>query len=162
MSHFITAVCLPRLPRFFSLNYFASNHMSVAEWADKYGTHHWQILRSSYRKLAWVGFQPTATEFCSEALTDWVIRPCIQLTLRATFLQLLQFHHLFSVTFDFGCLPSSVATFILVKFFVDNHMSGPNELINMVFTAGRFFDEAVESLPEWNLNPRPLNSVQTL
>ena len=27
--------------------------------------HHWRILWSSYRKLAWVGFEPTTTEFCS-------------------------------------------------------------------------------------------------
>ena len=36
--------------------------MSVAEWADTYGIHHWRILWSSYRKLAWVGFEPTTTE----------------------------------------------------------------------------------------------------
>ena len=30
--------------------------MSVAERADTYGIHHWQILWSNYRKLAWVGF----------------------------------------------------------------------------------------------------------
>ena len=28
-----------------------------------YGIHHWRIFRSSYRKLAWVGFQPKITEF---------------------------------------------------------------------------------------------------
>ena len=40
--------------------------MSVAEWADTYGVHHWRILRSSYRKLAWVGFEPTITELRSD------------------------------------------------------------------------------------------------
>ena len=30
------------------------------------------------------------------------------------------------------------------------------------FTIDRFFEVAIESWPEWNLNPRPLNSVQTL
>ena len=43
--------------------------MSVAKWADTYGIHHWRTLWSSYRKLAWVGFEPTTTEFRSEALT---------------------------------------------------------------------------------------------
>ena len=52
------------------------NHVSVVEWADTYGIHHWWILWSSYRKLTWVGFEPTTTEFCSDALTDWAIRPC--------------------------------------------------------------------------------------
>ena len=50
------------------------------------------IFRSSYRKLAWVGFEPTTTEFRSDALTDWAIRPWVQLALRANFVQLLQFH----------------------------------------------------------------------
>ena len=31
----------------------------------------------------------------------------------------------------------------------------------MVFTTEVFFEVAIESWPEWNLNPRPLNSVQT-
>ena len=66
--------------------------MSAAEWTDTYGIHHWRILRSSYRKLAWVGFEPTTTEFRSDALTDWAIRPWVQLALRANFVQLLQFH----------------------------------------------------------------------
>ena len=42
--------------------------MNVAEWADTYGIHQWRILLSSYRKLAWVGFEPTTTEFCSGAM----------------------------------------------------------------------------------------------
>ena len=32
----------------------------------------------------------------------------------------------------------------------------------MVLTTDRFFEVAKESWPEWDLNPRPLNSVQTL
>ena len=55
--------------------------MSVAEWVDTYGIHHWRIIWSSYRKLAWVGFEPTATEFRSDALNDWAIRPWVQLAL---------------------------------------------------------------------------------
>ena len=64
----------------------------VAESIDAYGIHHWRVFRSNYRKLAWLGFEPTTTEFCSDSLTDWAIRPCVQLTLRANFVQLLQFH----------------------------------------------------------------------
>ena len=44
--------------------------MSV-KWTDIHGIHHWMILRISYRKLAWVGFEPATTEFSSDALTDW-------------------------------------------------------------------------------------------
>ena len=32
----------------------------------------------------------------------------------------------------------------------------------MVFTTGRFSEVAIESWPEWDLKPRPLNSVQIL
>ena len=32
----------------------------------------------------------------------------------------------------------------------------------MVFTTEGFFEVAIERWPEWNLNPRPLNSGQTL
>ena len=34
--------------------------------------------------------------------------------------------------------------------------------IYMVFTIEGFFEVATESWPEWDLNPRPLNSVQKL
>ena len=34
--------------------------------------------------------------------------------------------------------------------------------IYMVLTTEGFFEVAIESWPEWDLNPRPLNSVQTL
>ena len=32
----------------------------------------------------------------------------------------------------------------------------------MVFTTEGFLEVALKSCPEWDLNPRPLNSVQTL
>ena len=32
----------------------------------------------------------------------------------------------------------------------------------MVFTTEGLFEVAIESLSEWDLNPRPLNSVQAL
>ena len=53
------------------------------------GIHYWRILRSSYRKLTGVGFEPTTNEIHSEALTNWAMRPWVQLTLRENFLQLL-------------------------------------------------------------------------
>ena len=34
--------------------------------------------------------------------------------------------------------------------------------IYMVFTTERFFEAAIENWPEWDLNPRPMNTVQTL
>ena len=90
---------------------------------DTHGIHHWMVIWSSYRKLAWIGFEPTTTEFCSDAVTDWAIKPWVQLTLRANFIQLLQFHRLFSVRFHFGyCLRQSPCLFQL-KFSWGNHVS---------------------------------------
>ena len=51
--------------------------MSVAEWTDTYGIHHWRTIWSSYRKLARVGLEPAITENYSDALTDWGLI-CIQ------------------------------------------------------------------------------------
>ena len=48
--------------------------MSVEEWADTYGIHLWGILWSSYRMLDWVLFEPTTTEFRSNAPTNWAFR----------------------------------------------------------------------------------------
>ena len=90
------------------LKFSWGNHVSVVEWPDTYGIHQWTIIWSSYRKLAWVVIEPKTTEFHSDALTDWAIRPWVQLALTANFVQLLQFHHLLSVRFHFGyCLCQS-------------------------------------------------------
>ena len=51
------------------------NHMSL----EKMNTCRWCLplknFRSRYRKLIWVGFESTTTEFFSDAKADWVIRP---------------------------------------------------------------------------------------
>ena len=49
-----------------------------------YGTYHWRSFRSTYKKLAWVRFEHTTTEFRSDALTNWALKPWVQLALRAT------------------------------------------------------------------------------
>ena len=72
-------------------------YLNVADWTDIYGMHQRTILRSSYRGIAWVRFDPMKTEFRLVALTDWVIRPWIQLVPRDNFVQLLQFHIFFCV-----------------------------------------------------------------
>ena len=41
------------------------NHMSLAEMNRSRWCYHWRIFRSSYRKLVWVRFEPTTTEFRS-------------------------------------------------------------------------------------------------
>ena len=76
--------------------------MSLVEWTDIYGIYHWKIVSSSYRNFSWVGFELITTEFRSDPLINWALKPWVQLALRANFLQLLQFHRLFSVRFHFG------------------------------------------------------------
>ena len=61
--------CLRQSPCFFWLKYFGGNYMSVVKRTDTYGIYNWRILWSSYRKLAWIGFEPMMSEFC-----DWGIR----------------------------------------------------------------------------------------
>ena len=107
LSTLVTSVVLYLLTRA-TLMSPGKDETRVCEYVDIWGIHHWRILWSSYRKLAWRGFEPTITA----ALTDWAVRPWVQLALRANFVQLLQFHRLFSVTFHFGCLPSSVAMMV--------------------------------------------------
>ena len=52
-----------------------------------------------------MGFEPTITLFRSDILSNWAIRPWVQLALRTNFVQLLQFHVLVSVRFHFSyCL----------------------------------------------------------
>ena len=50
-----------------------------------YCIQHWRTLRSSFRKLAWLGSEPKTTEFRSYALSDWAISSSVQLALRANF-----------------------------------------------------------------------------
>ena len=84
----------------------------------------WRILRSSYRKLASVGFEPTTTEFLSDTLTKWAIRPWVQVPVRANFVQLLQFHlfHLFV----------QCSRFISVFAFVSHHICFKQSLTQLI------------------------------
>ena len=67
--------------RFILAIVFVSRHISlkrnlghvitlVVEWIDTYGIHHWRILRSSYRKLTWIGFEPRTTDIYFCAILD--------------------------------------------------------------------------------------------
>ena len=90
---------------------------------------------NSYRKLAWMGFEPMTTEFRSDTLTNWAIRPWVQLALRANFVQLLQFHRLFSVPFHFGyCLHQSPRSFSS-NFCWGNHMISPSWYKDNIYKA---------------------------
>ena len=82
------SLCLCQSPHLLQVKSRRGNPV-VAEWIDTHGIQHWRIFRSSYRKLAWVGFETTTTEFRLDALTEWAIRPWVQLAIRANFVQLL-------------------------------------------------------------------------
>ena len=80
-----------------------------------YRIHHWQILWSSYRKLAWVGFEPVNSVQTLQAteLSGHEFNSHSQPTLYSysNFIVCSVWH------FISACLPSSVATSILIKFF---------------------------------------------
>ena len=76
------SLCSRQSPHLLEAKSRTGNHVA-AEEIDTYGIHHCSIFRSSYRKLAWVGIVPTSTEFHSDALTIWAMRPWVQLALRA-------------------------------------------------------------------------------
>ena len=128
-----------------------------------YGIHHRNFLRKSYRKLAWVGFETTTTEFRSDVLTYWVIRPWVQLALRANFVQLLQFH-----------LFVQCSHFISAIAFVSHHICFKRNLAQVITLAAqwidtygihhwRIFRSSYRKLAWVGFEPtRPLNSVQTL
>ena len=130
----------------------------VEEWIKTCGIHHWRIFRS-YRKLAWVELEPMITEFCSGALTD---RVRVQLTLRANFLQLLQFD-----------LIVQSSHFIVVFAFISCHICFKWSLAQVIMVVvewmdrygihhWKIFSSSYRSWPEWDLNPQSLNSIQTL
>ena len=91
VSHFLSVFCLRQLPCLFWLKFVLGNHVSVAEWAHTWGIHHWEVLWRWYRKLAWVGSEPTTTEFCWDALSYWTTSPWVQLGLRANFVHYSNF-----------------------------------------------------------------------
>ena len=35
-------------------------------------------------------------------------------------------------------------------------------LVHMIFTTERFIEVAIENWRDWDLNPRPMNSIQTI
>ena len=105
-----------------------------------------------------MGLEPTTSEFRSDALIDWAIRPGAQLELRVIFVQLLQFH-LFVVCSPFILTSAFVSHHIFFKWNVAQVIAFEldNKLIHTVFTAEGFLEVAIESWPGWDLIPRPPN-----
>ena len=66
--------------------------MGVAEWVDIYGIHPWRTVWSSYRKLAWVGFEPTTNDFVATQMMYGYIK--YQVANRLNFIT--SFEHAFS------------------------------------------------------------------
>ena len=127
---------------------------------DTYGVHHWYIWCSPLIHMvfttegffevaleSWVRLEPTTTEFLSDALTDWAIRPWLQHALTA---------NLYSYSNFIVC---SVSDFISAIAFVSCHVLFSrnfvdiitwNELIYIVFTTEEFFEVAIETCHEFN------------
>ena len=102
--------------------------MSVAEWANTYDIHHWQILWSSYGKLTWVGFEPTTTEFwILFRRSNWLCYLAMSSThSEPTFYSFSNFIF-FLVSHSISAVYSVTSHFILVSetflFIVSNHIS---------------------------------------
>ena len=64
-SHFILAIAFVSHHIYFKWN-LTKVITLVVEWIDTYSIHHWRIFRSSYRKLAWVEFEPKTYKFHHE------------------------------------------------------------------------------------------------
>ena len=162
-SRFISTIVFIRRHVCFKVKSRTWNHIRAAEWTDMYGIHHWMILRGRHKKCNWVGFKPTITEFRSDAQVDWAVKSWAQHALRANFVKLLRFYLFFQCSRSI-----SVIAFVINYIrFNRNHaqvITGVqrNELINIVFTNKGFWEVAIESWPDWDLNPGPLNSIQTL
>ena len=117
---------------------------------------------SSCRKLVWVVFEPTTTEFRSDSLTNWAIRPWFQLILRANIVQLLQLH-----------LLVQCSHIILVTAFASRHICFKRNLAEAItllvewidthaIHCWSIFEVTIERWPEWDLSPRSLNSVRSV
>ena len=105
---------------------------------------------SNYRKLAWVELETMTTKFRSDALTDWAIRPWVQVVLRANFVQLLQFH-LFVQCSHFNSAIAFVSRHICFKRNLAQEITLAVEWID---TYGiyhwRTFEVVIESWLEWD------------
>ena len=103
---------------------------------------------SSCRRLTWVGFEPTTTEFHSGALTNWAIRPRVQLAHSANFVQLLQLH----LFFQCSHFILSIAFVSLHNCFKQNRAQVIMLAVEWIEAYGthhwRIFDVATESWPE--------------
>ena len=134
--------------------------MSAAEWIDTYVIQHWRILRSSYRKLAWVGFQPMVCWILftrSKQLSYQAMSSTSSQSQLCKATPVSSFCSVFAFDFDHDfisghvCLKQNLAQVII---WVQR-----NELIYIVFTNERFWELAIESRLELGLKLRPLNSL---
>ena len=117
---------------------------------------------SSYRNLAWVGFEPTTTEFCLDALTNRAIRPWVRLALRVNFVQLLQFHLFFQCSHFISAIASTSHHICFKRNLAQVIMLVVEWIDTYDIHQWRIFEVVIKSWPEWDLNPQPLNSVQML
>ena len=95
----------------------------VDEWIDTYGIHQSRISRSSYWKLVWVGFEPKNTEFFSDTLTEWAIRPLGSTRSQKKICKAPQVLSLYSLfTFQFSLCLRQLPHLLETKSHTDNHV----------------------------------------
>ena len=162
MSSFISAIAFISRHVCLCLKYVWGNHISVVEWMV-------------YTVFPTKGF----FEVAIESLPEWDLNPQ-----QLNSVHMLKPTNLSGHDFNLHSEPNfysysnflvcSVWSFISAiafisrhvrfyfKFARGNHMSLAECTIHMVFTTEAFFEVAIESLPEWDLNPQQLNSVHML
>ena len=97
-------------PQWFCNNLFISLILLLCDNII-HGIHCRSIFRN--KRLPWMGLEPTTTEFYSDWLTDWSIKPWIDFALRANFVQLFQLHLLKPWVFNLLNLLNSCLSWIL-------------------------------------------------
>ena len=119
------------------------------------------IRWSSYRKLAWVGFEPRPLNY------HWIMTTELsghEFNSHSEPILYSYSNFIFCSVSDFTSAIAFVSYHVYFNWNVREVITWVlgNELIHLVFITERSFEVAIESWPEWNLNLRPLTSVQML
>ena len=136
--------------------------MGVAEWTVTYGIHHRRVLWSSYKSWSEWDFDTwtlnSVQTLWETELSGYEFNSVLETTLYR------YSNYIYGSVSDFFVDVSSVSHHI---YFHRNFLEiitwvWRNKLIYMVFTIEGFFEASIKSWSDWNLNPLPLNSLQTL
>ena len=96
--------------------------ISIADLIDTYDIHHWNIFRSSFKKLLFVWFEPTTKGFHSDVLTE-LSRHEFNLLWELTLYSYSNFIFCSVFTFHFSHCPCNSPHLLEAKYHAGNHIS---------------------------------------